>query len=162
MGLKISQKTKRWLLIFHLLFAAIMLGNMTAFLIFSITAASASDEELIQTCYQAMHILSKTSVRASTIGTTVTGILLSVWTKWGLFSYYWIIAKEGLTVLCIFLNFWGMYTWTLQAISKTNALFFVKTELWTGIIIQIISLVLLYIISVIKPWGKRVSTTRLS
>ncbi|MGG1676792.1 hypothetical protein ACIFOT_13730 [Neobacillus sp. NRS-1170] len=159
MGLKISYKTKRWLLIFHILFAAIMLGNMTAFLIFSITAAVASDEGLIQACYQAMHILSKTSVRASTIGTTVTGILLSVWTKWGLFKYYWIIAKEGLTVFCIILNLWGMYTWTLQAISKTDDLFFVKAELWTGIIIQIISLILMYIISVIKPWGKRVSTT---
>ncbi|MGG3468149.1 hypothetical protein ABES02_11785 [Neobacillus pocheonensis] len=161
MGLKLSHTSKRWLLIFHIIFAAIMLGNMTAFLIFNITAAAASDKSIVQTCFQAMHILSKTSVRASTIGTTVTGILLSVWTKWGLFKYYWIIAKEGLTVLCIGLNFWGMYSWTLRALSKNNDLFYVKTELWTGVIIQIISLVLMYIISVIKPWGKRVGSTAL-
>jgi len=84
-----------------------MLGNMVAFLIFSITAAS-SVKNITIICYQAMNILANTSVRASTIGATITGVLLCIWTKWGLFRYYWILAKEGLTLLAIGLNLWGM------------------------------------------------------
>jgi hypothetical protein len=142
-----------------------MLGNMVAFLIFSITAAATGDKELVLACYQAMHILSNTSVKASTIGTTVTGILLSVWTKWGLVRYYWILVKEGLTALVIGLNLWGMYAWTLEAVSlhqtggSREDLFMAQIFLWTGIVIQLVSLVLMYIISVFKPWGKRKSAT---
>jgi hypothetical protein len=134
-----------------------MLGNMATFLILSITAAFTNDPNLIHSCYQIMHLISKTSMRASTIAATVTGIILSVLTKWGLFRFYWIIAKEGLTILLIFLNLWGMYVWTLDAITPMATfgdIFIIKTELWTGIITQIFSLLVMYVISVFKPWGK--------
>jgi hypothetical protein len=138
-----------------------MLGNMVAFLIFSITAAATNEKGVVHTCYQAMNILANTSVKASTIGTTITGILLSIWTKWGLFKFYWIIVKEGLTLILIVLNLWAMYAWTLQVLTGMNTSgemqepSFVHAELWTGIVFQIISLVLIYVISVFKPWGKR-------
>lgn len=132
---------------------------MVAFLIFSITAA-AGDRQTAIACFHAMNILSKTSVRASTIGATITGIFLCIWTKWGLLRYYWILAKEGLTLLAIGLNLWGMYSWTLQALitakeNDTNDLIN-QAYLWTGILLQIVSLVLMYVISVFKPWGKRI------
>jgi len=157
--LKLSLKAKRGLLVIHCIFAAIMLGNMVVFLIFSFTISASNQQTIIEACQQSMHLLSRTSVKASTIGTTVTGILLSVWSKWGLFKFYWIIAKEGLTVLCIAINFWGMYAWMLAALQQKSAdeLFIVHAELWTGIIIQILSLVLMYVLSVFKPWGRRVA-----
>ena len=141
---------------------------MVAFLIFSITIAASNDASLINTCYRLMHLLSRTSVRASTIGTTLTGLLLTILTKWGLLKFYWVIAKEGLTLLVIGLNLWGMYAWTFQAIILSQSatwqgdFFIVKTELWTGIIIQLLSLVLMYIISVFKPWGRRVNLNQIS
>lgn len=134
-----------------------MLGNMITFLIFSIIAAEGDQQTAIM-CFHAMNILSETSVRASTIGATITGIFLCIWTKWGLFRYYWILAKEGLTLLAVGINLWGMYSWTMQAIiakeSDINGLIN-QAYLWTGIFLQIISLVLMYVISVFKPWGKR-------
>jgi uncharacterized membrane protein len=161
---KITLTQKRWLLILHILFSAIMLGNMVAFLIFSITIAASGDSSTTKACYHAMNILANTSVKASTIGATVTGILLSIWSKWGLFRYYWILVKEGLTLLSIGLNFWGMYRWTLEALTLkqengTGEFFVVEAELWTGILLQIISLVIMYVISVFKPWGKRLETS---
>ncbi|WP_404456341.1 hypothetical protein LG329_09245 [Virgibacillus necropolis] len=162
--MKLSITPKRWLLIVHILFAAIMFGNMVTFLILSITVATTDDGKLIETSYQIMYLLSGTSIKASTIGATVSGVLLSVWTKWGLFKFYWIIAKQGLTVLLIGLNLWGMLTWTLQALTFTQMggertdIFLVQAELWTGIIIQLLSLVIMFAISVFKPWGRRVVT----
>lgn len=94
---------------------------------------------------------------------TLTGLLLSIWSKWGLFRYYWIIAKEGLTLLAIGMNLWGMYAWTFEALMLNHTsgsreeMFVVHTELWTGIVVQVISLVIMYVISVFKPWGKRIS-----
>ncbi|WP_188454772.1 hypothetical protein [Virgibacillus oceani] len=159
--MKLSITPKRWLVTVHILFAAIMFGNMITFLILSITAATANDSQLMESCYQIMHVLSKTSVKAATFGTIVTGILLSVLTKWGLFKFYWIIAKEALTIIPFVLNMWAMYYWSLDAInmiqvtSKQADSSMLQTELWTGIIMQLISLILMFILSVFKPWGKR-------
>ncbi|NGQ95885.1 hypothetical protein G3578_12035 [Brevibacillus sp. SYP-B805] len=167
---KLNVTQRRWLLALHLLFAAIMFGVAIVFLILSITAANTNDEGVLKACYTSMHLLAKTSVRASTIGTLVTGILLSVLTQWGLFKYYWIIVKEGLTILSIILGPIGMYFWTLKAVTLTTAeglgalqdpAFTVNSaQLWTGIILQILSLAMMFVISVFKPWGSRKQKNR--
>ena len=162
---KLRVKQKRSLLTFHLLFSAIMLGVAVVFLILSITAASTSDAGVLKACYTSMHVLSRTAVQFSTVATLVTGILLSVLTQWGLFTFYWIIAKELLTLLSVILGPIGMYFWTLKAVTMTNAEgagvfqnpeFHVNSiQLWIGIILQILSLVSMFVLSVYKPWGAR-------
>ncbi|MFD0829482.1 hypothetical protein ACT8ZR_28305 [Neobacillus sp. M.A.Huq-85] len=162
---RLSLTKRKWLLILHLMFSAIMLGVSIVFLILSITAANTNDVNVLKACYSSMHVLAKTSVRASTIGAVVTGILLSVLTQWGLFKFYWIIVKEGLTLLSIFLGPIAMYSFTLKAITLTTKdginIFFDpaftvnKWQLWCGIILQVISLVSMFVISVFKPWGQR-------
>ncbi|MGG1550811.1 hypothetical protein [Paenibacillus ferrarius] len=161
----LSMKSKKWLLSLHILFSAILLGTSVVFLILSITAAASNDAGLVLASYRSMHVLSDTSIRASTIGTTVTGILLSVWTHWGLFKYRWIISKEVLTLLVILIGPFGMHVWTLRGITLlqdtgiggatqgayvSNSLMF-----FAGIGIQIVALVAMYLLSVFKPGGKR-------
>jgi len=162
---KLSANGRKWLLIVHLLFAAIMLGVAVVFLILSIVAATASDIGIVRSCYNVMLMLADSSVRASTIGTLATGILLSVLTKWGLLRYYWIIAKEALSIVAIVLGPFGMHFWSLRAVALIQAdggqalhsqAFVVNSgQLWTGIILQIVSLASMYVISVLKPWGVR-------
>ncbi|MDQ6598768.1 DUF2269 family protein [Bacillus salipaludis] len=162
---RLSLTKRKWLLILHLLFSAIMLGVSIVFLILSITAANTNDVNVLKACYSSMHVLAKTSIRASTIGTVITGILLSVLTQWGLFKFYWIIVKEWLTLLSLILGPFAMYSLTLKAVTLTanngvNVLFdpaftVNKWQLWCGIILQIISLVSMFVISVFKPLGER-------
>ncbi|WP_028608395.1 hypothetical protein [Paenibacillus harenae] len=162
---------KRWLLTLHILFASIMFGVTIAFLILSIAAANTDSEDILKACYNAMHVLADSSVRASTIGTVVTGILLSVMTGWGLFKFYWIIVKELLTVVSIGIGIVGMYEWTLKAVTIVtaegldvwlNPSFTVNNgQLLAGIILQIISLAAMFAISVFKPWGQRKARTML-
>lgn len=166
----INMTQKKWLLSLHILFSAIMLGTSVTFLILSITAVSSNDSGLILSCYKAMHVLSTTSVRASFIGTIVTGLLLSVWTHWGLVKYYWIIAKEILSLVALILGPIGMYIWTLQGISlitdggagavNQGAMVENTISLFIGIGLQVISLVAMFLLSVFKPWGKRGRLTR--
>ncbi len=135
-----------------------MFGNMVTFIVLSITVATTKNISLIDSCYTVMHVLSNSSIKASTIGTTITGILLSVTSKWGLFKFNWIIVKEILTTFLIGLNLWGMYVWTLDALNGTgsNILLISNFTLWVGIIIQLVSLIFIFAISKYKPWGKRV------
>lgn len=162
---KITNTQKKALLTVHLLFASIMLGVMVTFLVLSIAAATTSNPAVFEACYAVMLVLAGSSVRASTIGTVVTGVLLSVLTHWGLLKYYWIIAKELLTVAAIGIGFVGIYVWSLKAADLSggvglNALHnpeFLANRLYlvAGIVCQLVSLVALFALSVYKPWGKR-------
>ncbi|MCC3372372.1 DUF2269 family protein [Cohnella sp. REN36] len=162
---KIGATERKWLLTLHLLFSGLMLGEAFVFLILSLTAANTNDVGVLQACYTSMHVLSKTAVRYSVIFVIITGILLSVRTRWGLFKFYWIIAKEILTLFTVALGPIGMYAWTLQAVKLTSAegssvlqdpAFIVnRGELRTGIILQILFLSAILVLSVFKPWGPR-------
>jgi hypothetical protein len=156
--MKLSMTARKGLVTLHIVFSAIMLGNMVTFLLLSIVSVTTAEDRLLESCYAIMHVLSETSIRASTIGTTITGILLSFWTKWGLFKYKWIIVKEIITVLLIVLNIWGMYGLTLNALNeiKVTSIFIdPPLGLWAGIILQLVSLIFIFAISVYKPWGQR-------
>ncbi|SFE88513.1 hypothetical protein SAMN05216378_4453 [Paenibacillus catalpae] len=152
---KISLQQRRILLLLHIIFAAIMLGVQVVFIILALTASVTSDADVLQACYTIMHLLADSSVRASTIGTTVTGIALSLLTSWGLFRYYWIMAKEVLTLLAIAIGFIGLYEWTLRGLNDNGSLTVHHTWLLIGIALQTLSLVIMYILSVWKPGGKR-------
>jgi hypothetical protein len=141
---------KKIILIAHILLSAIMVGNMATFLILSITTVTTKDPSIVKGSYTVMNILAHTSIRASTIGATVTGIILSVTSYYGLFTFWWVMVKEVLTVMLIGINLWGIYTWTLTGLETQQSL-----ALWFGIIIQLISLVFMFVISKYKPWGKR-------
>lgn len=161
---KLTLQQRRILLLLHLIFASIMLGGQATFIILALTASVTDSADTLRTCYDVMHLLADTSVRASTIGTTVTGILLSVFTSWGLFRYYWLIAKEVLTLVTIGIGFVGLYAWTLRGVRLSAApvmnawaepVFTVNHAwLWIGILLQTISLLLMFILSVWKPGGK--------
>jgi hypothetical protein len=157
---KLRKTARKWILIPHILFSAIMVGNMATFVILNITVLTTSDHFLATSCYKVMNILSDTSIKASTFGATVTGIILSVFTHYGLFNYWWIIVKEIVTILLIGINLWGMYAWTLEALENSiqgvaAQSVLANLDLFIGIVIEIISLVFLFVISKYKPWGKR-------
>lgn len=163
--MKLTVRQRKWLLSAHILFSAIWIGNSVVFVVLGIVSATTIDPGVLSACYTVMHLLSTSSLRASTIGTVVTGVLLSVLTSWGLFRYYWIIAKEVLTLLCILLGAVGMYFWTLRAVTLIPASgmdvwqqpdFVVNNgQLWVGIVLQVLSLAAMIVLSVWKPWGRR-------
>lgn len=162
---KLTRWQRNLLLTIHIMFSGIMLGNMAIFLVLNITAAATGDPDLFRACWRIMNVLADSSVRASTIGAVVTGVLLSVLTHWGLVRYYWIIAKELLTIGAIAVNFIGMHGWTLKALRLTESAGLgawqhpdfadIRLTLFIGIGFQIAALAAMFLLSVYKPWGKR-------
>lgn len=145
----------------HLLFAAIMFGTNITLILLSAGASAADDALVVQQNYDVMYLLSTTIIRGSTFATIITGFLLSILTPWGLFKFYWIIAKEILSLILFAINIWGMSAWTNRALQQINnaqasidqaAL---QVDLWIGMTIQLTSLILVFALSVYKPWGKR-------
>jgi hypothetical protein len=156
----LSFAQKKWWLSAHLIFSAIWLGVTVTFLILSIHVLMTNDMETIKAYYTSMLRLEQTAGRVSIIGTVITGLLLSILTKWGLFKFHWIITKEIMTLLCMVLGFIFIYAWTLKGISVLdefiNDVFIVNHyQLMAGIVSQLFLLATMFILSVFKPWGQR-------
>ncbi|WHZ05677.1 hypothetical protein QNH48_14040 [Neobacillus sp. YX16] len=156
----LSINQKKWWLSAHILFSAIWLGVTVTFLILSISVLMTNDSQVIKAYYTSMLQMEQTAGRASLIGTVITGLILSLFTKWGLFKFYWIITKEILTFICMVLGFICIYYWTINGIhlseqSISDQFIANHYQLMVWIIIQVILLAILFIISVFKPWGKR-------
>lgn len=162
--MKQSVGMRKLLLAVHLLFSGILLGCTAVFVILDLTALFARDQMTLEACYRIMHLLSRTSLRASTIGSVVSGILLSVFTSWGLLKFRWIVAKEALSLPVLALGLYGIYEWSLRGLRIVTAN---SSETWkdagfqsdglmlgTGIALQLLSVVLLYLLSVYKPGGR--------
>ncbi|WP_028776018.1 hypothetical protein [Shimazuella kribbensis] len=162
---RITVVERKWWLSFHLLFVVGLLGHIMAFLVLSIATLINPNFTTLNASYIGMHFMEKSLVPISALGTVITGIYLSVRTKWGLFDFYWIIVKEILTVISIAIGILGIKFWTLKAITiladkgtQANAdpVFVVNNEyLFIGILINFISLTAMVIISVFKPWGQQ-------
>jgi hypothetical protein len=89
------------------------------------------------------------------LGTIVSGVLLSLGTKWGLLKHTWIVAKIVLTV--------GVIATAVQLIDRfaqaetgiTMGLLVSPSQLRLGLsAVHLLMLLVATIISVYKPWGR--------
>jgi hypothetical protein len=160
---KVSDTTRKWLLVIHISLASVMVGISVGILILTLIILKTQDHEIINMAYTSMNILAKGPLRTATIVAISSGVLLAVLTRWGLYRYYWIIAKQLLSIIVIGIGLFGIYNWTLEGVSIaqggasdiSSVLAVNNKQLLTGAIFQMISLFSIYAISVFKPWGER-------
>lgn len=165
MAKKITVTQKRWLVSTHILCNVVWLGTTLCFLVLSLAAVTTQDIKALHTIYVMVDVLDKTLIWTSSIGTMVTGILLSILTHWGLTRFYWIIVKEVLTLLSFGLGIFGLHGWLNATLSMTTGqdMWVVHTSAYTlnqylqfgGVGFQLLALTGIVIISVFKPWGQR-------
>jgi hypothetical protein len=90
----------------------------------------------------------------------VSGLLLAWLTQWGLFRFYWIIAKEVITLAIIVLDQviirWNSSAIALTATDASNPAYFsIRNILLVGILVRLGLLLVVIVISIFKPWGQR-------
>lgn len=164
---RLSPSWKKAMLGLHLTFTGILLGCTAVIVVLVIASLATEDEDVLRASYTVMHLLATSSIRASSIGTVVTGVILSVFTHWGLLRYYWIVYKIIMTALSVAVGVVGFYYWSLNGVTMIAeegmralddpAFVMNNQQLWLGLVFQVLSLVSMVFVSVFKPWGKRVS-----
>jgi hypothetical protein len=99
------------------------------------------------------------------IASLLTGALLSWLTIWGFFKHYWVIAKWFATVTLITVGTIWLGPWVnaitsiseverIQALANPLYVFDAQAALIGGAI-QTLSVAIIIVISILKPWGKR-------
>lgn len=164
-GFRLTGKQKSWLISAHAISGAIWLGTVLSMMLMIVHNLYTTNGDELYGIHSVIKLLDDWVVIPAANLALLTGLLLCWLTVWGFFKYYWVITKLFLTVTLItFGTFWlGPWTNAVTAISDTerikalsNPLFMFDTQaLIVGSSIQISSLLFIFIISFLKPWGKR-------
>ena len=85
------------LLAAHIIVSVGWLGIVFAKLILGLAAVTSDAPDVADALYVSMDVVN-VAFPPVAIGTIVTGILLSLGTKWGLLQHYWVVTKLVLTV----------------------------------------------------------------
>src|SRR5690242_16765732 len=97
---RLSPRVYKAVLTAHIVASGAWLGVFVGKLALGIAAVAASDPAVAGARYDAMNVLTP-AFPVTAIGTIVTGVLLSLGTKWGLLRHYWVATKLVLTFAVI-------------------------------------------------------------
>ena len=160
-GWRLSPGQRKAMVAAHIVVSVGLLGLSTALFVLATAAALTSDLATTQAAYRSMAIFTRGIVQPVAIVTLVTGIILSLGTKWGLFQHTWIVVKLALTVATILNGMLNLGPAVQQAIALTaNASVAAPPELGSAALVamavpgvNVLMLGAATAISVYKPWG---------
>ncbi len=167
---KLSIFQKNWLLSVHVSFAALWTGTVLSMFVLSLKNTGSTSAEELKAINSVINVLDDWIVIPSAIGSVVTATFLCWGTNYGFTKFYWVITKWILTTgLIVFGTFW-LFPWgnTAEKLSELEGLqafgnpvyeFDAKGVL-LGTAIQVIFLLIIIAISVIKPWGRRITKVK--
>jgi hypothetical protein len=152
------------LLTSHIVVSVGWLGVVLAKVALGVLALTAGAPELAAALSTAMLRLN-VAFPPVAIGTIVSGVLLSLGTKWGLIHHYWVATKIALTVGVIATAVQLSDRFVQQSVggspapaSATGALLAISasgvTLLLALAVTHLVMLVVATVLSVYKPWGK--------
>ena len=156
---------RRILLSIHLLLNSLLIGGLVGIVYLVMTTRGLSNGDELYAAHLVMFRIHDTLVMNAGFGVIITGLLFSLFTRWGFFDFYWVIFKwVGLAVLFIGITFFlapainGM-----AAISDVERSQVISNPLYRqceseAVLIALLLLLLLValvVVSVFKPWGQR-------
>ncbi|MGW4112644.1 hypothetical protein ACWEFJ_17380 [Actinosynnema sp. NPDC004786] len=136
---------KSWVLL-HVITSVGWLGVTIGMLVLALAAFDAPQ------LYQAMSLLGDAVVLPLALAALVTGVVLSLGTKWGLVRHKWVLAKFALTVVAVVAT-----TFSLRSALHEAADGVVGTAGGDVLTAACVSLTLYTVntaLSVFKPWGR--------
>lgn len=164
MAIRLTQKKKSILVALHVLSVASWIGGTLAMLLLTAYLSKGANGEQLLYTMASMKIIDENLLKYPALLSLITGILLSVWTQWGLTKHYWIIIKLVLTVMTIMIGILFLSKWTagLGEMIKDMGFLALKDEqfksTWTSILMtssfNLVCLAFMTFITYLKPFGK--------
>ncbi len=84
----------------HLTLSVGWIGAVVVYLALGVTAVRSDDVDTIRSAWTAMEVAGWYAIVPLALGSVVTGLVMALGTKWGLFRYYWVSISFFLTIFC--------------------------------------------------------------
>jgi hypothetical protein len=91
------QGLRKAMLTAHVIASIGWFGAVVAFLALALTGMMSQDPQVVRAVYLVLGVTTWWAIVPLALLAVVTGIISSLFTKWGLFRYYWVLVKLVLT-----------------------------------------------------------------
>lgn len=83
----------------HLTLSIGWVGAVASYMAFDVSVALGTDPRTLRAAYFAMDLIARNVIVPLAFGALLTGIVVSLGTKWGLFRHWWVIISLVLTLV---------------------------------------------------------------
>jgi len=147
---------RKFALSVHLTFSIGWIGTVVAYLVLGVAAANGTDAETIRGAWMAMELIGWYVIVPFAGASLLTGLVMALGTKWGLFRHYWVSISFFLTLFATVVLILHMPTVTATANEARTADIEVLESLGGDLLHPAVGLVILLIVQVLnfyKPQG---------
>src|SRR5688572_20789387 len=96
-----SASLRKFVLIIHITASVGWIGTVFAYLALVLAAMNKADSQTLLSAWLMMEVLSYFVILPLGIAALLTGLIISLGTKWGLFRHYWVLLSLGLTLFAV-------------------------------------------------------------
>jgi hypothetical protein len=96
----LSPPLRKFALTVHLTSSVGWIGAVVAYLALGVAAVTSSDVQTIRAAWTAMDLTGWWVIVPLAIAALLTGLVMSLGTRWGLLRHYWVLISLGLTLVC--------------------------------------------------------------
>ena len=160
-GWRLSPGQRKLVLAAHIVVSVGLFGLSAAMFVLGTVAVTTSDAETGQAAYRSMRIFTRGVVQPVALGALVSGLILSLGTRWGVVRHYWIVTKLALTVATVLCGIFVVGPLVQQAIGMSSDVAMLPAAgrgsapivLVAALAANVLMLGAATVISVYKPWG---------
>ena len=103
----------------HVTSSVSWIGAALVFLVLAIHALVSDDPRVVRGAYLLMEPAAKAVLMPLALAALVSGVVMSLGTRWGLIKHYWVVAKLGITVFSTLILF--VYLRTFESMARAAA-----------------------------------------
>jgi hypothetical protein len=92
-------RLRKFALAAHLAFSVGWIGTVVAYLALGVAAVTSQDAQTVRAAWIAMELTGWYVIVPLALASLLTGLVMALGTKWGLFRHYWVLFSLVLTIL---------------------------------------------------------------
>lgn len=96
-----SQRVRKAALTTHITVSVGWIGAVATYLALAVTGLTSQDGQLVRAAYLAMEVTAFYVIVPLAVATLLTGLVMALGTRWGLFRHYWVLISLLLTIIAI-------------------------------------------------------------
>jgi uncharacterized membrane protein len=94
-----APRLRKFALAAHITLAVGWIGAVAGYIALDVAAATSQDAQTLRASYLAMDLIAWYVLVPLALASLLTGFIMSLGTKWGLFRYYWVLISLLLTII---------------------------------------------------------------
>lgn len=98
-----TPRIRKLLLLTHIASSVGWFGAVVPYLALAIAGLTSHDPQVVRAAYLSMDLIGWFVIVPFSLASLLTGLVQSLFTQWGLFRQWWIVAKLVLTIISIFI-----------------------------------------------------------